>query len=239
MGGCCTAPPVEEADVGSDLPPDGLSKDAEPAKETSEERRQREKQEEQTREELARKREQEELERKMEEERQRKLEEERQRKLEEERQRRLKWAQKRVHSIEELINTEQTYVDSLSLCIDLFANPLENMPKAISRNDHRVLFSDIKTIRGINEAFLQELLQDWKSFDNDKTMIGEHFIKFTPYFRQYQNYLNNYGNSIDLLFRIVHSSSSYEVMSPLSPSLIPLPFTSNANQNLDGIYILC
>ncbi|ETO04030.1 hypothetical protein RFI_33372, partial [Reticulomyxa filosa] len=156
---------------------------------------------------------------------------------EKDRQRKEKWAQKRVHSIEELIKTEQTYVDSLTLCIDLFVTPLEHMPKALSRNDHRVLFSDIKTIRGINQAFLQELLHQWKSFQNHNTKIGEHFIKFTPYFRQYQNYLNNYGNAMDLLFQILHHNYHpspphndgiiMAIASPLSPSLIPLPFSTN------------
>ena len=36
-------------------------------------------------------------------------------------------------------------------------------------------------------------------FNNNKTRIGDQFVKFCPYFRMYQNYCNNYDNAMVLL----------------------------------------
>ncbi|ETO34952.1 eukaryotic initiation factor 4F subunit, partial [Reticulomyxa filosa] len=155
MGGCFSPASIKDDEVGKDILE---SEDKEVVNLSKEE-------------EDLKKRESEEAARKRKEEWE---EEERKRKEreEEERKRRGKWAEKRIHAMEELMKTEETYVESLTQCINI----------------------DLKTIRGINEAFLGELKKKWETFDNDSTKIGESIIQFIPYFRQYQNYLNNYGD---------------------------------------------
>ena len=102
-------------------------------------------------------------------------------------------AEKRKKAVDELIQTEQTYIDRLTLCIDNFAKPLKNNNKLISFQNHETLFKDLEVIRGLNSTFLNDLQSSVANWDNNNTMIGDYFIKFTPYFRMYQNYMNNYG----------------------------------------------
>ena len=148
------------------------------------------------------------IEREKEMERQRKIEEEKQRILEEERrQKRIKMekrANKRRHAMKELLDTEQTYVGLLKTLIEVFVDPLSQKPEILEnkiQNAQRILFSDIKIIYGVNTAFLGDLK---KKFDESEDhthdiFIGDDLRSFTPYFKSYQSYLNNYENASVLI----------------------------------------
>mmetsp|Transcript_7041 Transcript_7041/g.11631 ORF Transcript_7041/g.11631 Transcript_7041/m.11631 type:complete len:468 (+) Transcript_7041:94-1497(+) len=110
-------------------------------------------------------------------------------------------ASKRQAAVKELIETEKTYVNGLEQCIKAYYDNLSQDPKIISAEDLRGIFNDIKTIHQLNFTFLNDLQAVYKNFNNDKTQIGDQFVKFCPYFKMYQNYCNNYDNAMVLLNR--------------------------------------
>merc|ERR1719245_49837 len=99
---------------------------------------------------------------------------------------------KRELAIQELIETEKTYVNGLNLCIENYYKPLSQNGKIISNDDLRGMFNDIETIYKLNCTFLKDLESNTKN-------IGDQFVKFCPYFRMYQNYCNNYDEAMVLL----------------------------------------
>eukprot|EP01084_Bolivina_argentea_P223780 378566_1 len=126
-----------------------------------------------------------------------------------EKEKRLKRANKRKNAMKELLSTEQTYVNLLNKCIDTFVDPLLLKPELLKPEQNRILFSDIKVIHGINKAFLDDLNSKFSAYDNNNNdmdimdmTIGEEIKKFTPYFRCYQNYLNNYESASVLLQKL-------------------------------------
>eukprot|EP01083_Nonionella_stella_P167908 565463_1 len=140
-------------------------------------------------------------------ERERKEREEREERERKERERKQKRARVRTNAMKELLSTEETYVSLLKECIDVFVDPLALRPDLLDdkiENGHRILFSDIKIIYGVNSAFLSDLrlkIGD-AHLDNETTQIGDDFARFTPYFRAYQSYMNNYDAASMLLSRI-------------------------------------
>lgn len=109
-------------------------------------------------------------------------------------------ADKRKAAVRELIETEKTYVNGLNLCIDTYYAKLSNDPKKlVTPKDLKGIFNDMQTIHQLNETFLNDLQQRYAGFNNEKTRIGDQFVKFCPYFRMYQNYCNNYDNAMVLL----------------------------------------
>ena len=85
----------------------------------------------------------------------------------------------------ELLETEQTYVDGLEMCIgQYFEGLLEAQArKIISADDLKFLFGDIATIHQLNATFLKDLRASYANFNNNSSMIGDQFVKFCPYFR--------------------------------------------------------
>ena len=90
-------------------------------------------------------------------------------------------------AVRELIETEKTYVNGLKLCIDTYYAGLAQDAKVVSADDLKGMFNDMQTIHQLNETFLRDLQQRYSGFNNDKTRIGDQFVKFCPYFRMYQN----------------------------------------------------
>ncbi len=99
-----------------------------------------------------------------------------------------------MKAIAELIDTEETYVNILNICIKQYYNDLSKDEKIINADDLRDIFNDIQKIYQLNTA----LLQDLKSSQQTDT-IGEQFIKFCPYLKMYQHYCNNYDTATVLL----------------------------------------
>jgi len=110
-----------------------------------------------------------------------------------------KRAAKRKPAVKELLETEKTYVDGLLLCIHSYFNGFSSDTKLIPAEDLKMIFNDLQTIWKFNDTFLRDLQTAYMGFDNDKTRIGDLFVKFCPYFKMYQNYCNNYDQAMVLL----------------------------------------
>eukprot|EP01101_Sappina_pedata_P002276 TRINITY_DN12522_c0_g1_i1.p1 TRINITY_DN12522_c0_g1~~TRINITY_DN12522_c0_g1_i1.p1 ORF type:complete len:812 (-),score=303.15 TRINITY_DN12522_c0_g1_i1:14-2449(-) len=106
----------------------------------------------------------------------------------------------REHVGKEILSTEQVYVKSLQTCIKVYLKPLEEeatKTKALlSRDDIKVIFSDLETIEGVNKnllADLEERILKW----NTRTCLGDVFLKFVRFLKVYTGYLQNYNSSMD------------------------------------------
>ena len=147
---------------------------------------------------------------------QRKMQEEEEQKLrvieEERKQKQIKIEKRanlRRHAMKELLDTEKTYVGLLKTLIDVFVDPLFDKPEILEnkvQNAQRILFSDIKIIYGVNTAFLEDLTKKFEQSKDDTVdiFIGDDLRSFTPYFKSYQSYLNNYENASVLIQRITN-----------------------------------
>ena len=113
---------------------------------------------------------------------------------------------KRQKAINELIATEKTYVNRLSLVIKYYVKPLKDS-KIITHQQQLTLFSDIETIHELNLTFLSDLQQ---SIHQNDIAMGGQFIKFTPYFKMYQNYMNKYQKAIVLLPQLLSKNKKFK-----------------------------
>ena len=103
---------------------------------------------------------------------------------------------KRVKAVNELVETEKTYVKRLGELIEHFMDPLAHDAKLISKDDHSKIFpSDIKVIYNFHKIFL-------KTLQDPKTKIADLFDEFAPYFKMYQTYLNNHDAAIARLTKL-------------------------------------
>ena len=111
----------------------------------------------------------------------------------------------REQAVKELIETEKTYVRLLGLTVTVYMDPLSQngeYKKLVTPKQHQVLFSDLKTILPFNDKFVKDLMGRHEKWNNNKSKIGDLFLDFCPYFRMYQNYLNNYENATQTLAKL-------------------------------------
>ena len=109
----------------------------------------------------------------------------------------------RIRAIDELIATEQTYVDNLRLLNELYYQPLtEN--KIIKTKYIQSIFGEIATIINLNENLLKTLIE---SKQNDK--IGKAMLGFIPFLKMYQNYINNHEQTTKLLTDLIKSNNEF------------------------------
>ena len=181
-----------------------------------------------------RKRERKRLERERQEEEARRLEREReeqlQREKEEKRQATLRrWEQqlpgikKRAYIIKELLETERSYVDSLNLIFDLYADGFSR--RGVKRAVIELIFSNIQPILDTSKCFLERLeaqaapLQDIFSRPRDKVetwewvaldrqlVIGSVFLETLQQFHEYSLYINTYEQSTAKVLELQKRSS--------------------------------
>jgi len=131
-----------------------------------------------------------------------------------------KFEKKRTFIVSELITTEESYIETLNVVMKNYYEPLE---KRIASGDHKYfveskqpmnhehltyIFSNISTILEFNKELLQELKlrkENW----SQQAMIGDIFLRLTPFLKLYTEYSNNYDRSVDLLKRATKHCASF------------------------------
>eukprot|EP00466_Bigelowiella_natans_P008449 jgi/Bigna1/84672/fgenesh1_pg.203_\ len=111
---------------------------------------------------------------------------------------------------EEIISTEQTYVDQLNSLIEVYVKPLRGLcaeakekKKAppLELKEMRTLFGSIEQIFGINKNFLGNLKKEKEEAAEGKG-VGAIFKDFAPYFKMYTDYVGNHDRATALLEKI-------------------------------------
>ncbi|KAJ1987716.1 hypothetical protein EDC05_005677 [Coemansia umbellata] len=108
---------------------------------------------------------------------------------------------KRNNVIQELIETERSYVEKLRALIDIYVVPLRSAARStnnalIPAYDAHVIFGNIERVSEVNERFLGDL-EAWQQGEMDpKETIGslcrDHFVDF----HVYKRYINGYQHAL-------------------------------------------
>jgi FYVE/RhoGEF/PH domain-containing protein 3 len=132
-------------------------------------------------------------------------EEKKRKELEEEQ---LKMLAKRDQVLQEIVDTERTYVKNLQELFTMYANPIKERNLLTAEQYNRV-FSDLTIIKKLNEDFFNELEKVHTKITQVSTggrrvstpleSIGQLFKNKAPAFKLYTNYINKYETSISVL----------------------------------------
>jgi len=113
--------------------------------------------------------------------------------------------EKRTLVAHEILSTELTYMNDLSIIQDAFKKPLQaslaSNRAIISSANIQSLFADSQTLLGLSSLLVNDLsnrLDEW----NSHQMLGDIFLRFTTQLRAYTNFLNNYPVTLQTLERV-------------------------------------
>eukprot|EP00462_Mataza_sp_D1_P018341 CAMPEP_0175129318 /NCGR_PEP_ID=MMETSP0087-20121206/5403_1 /TAXON_ID=136419 /ORGANISM="Unknown Unknown, Strain D1" /LENGTH=989 /DNA_ID=CAMNT_0016411449 /DNA_START=1 /DNA_END=2967 /DNA_ORIENTATION=- len=115
--------------------------------------------------------------------------------------------QKRERLIQELIETERTYVAQLSALETLYILPLRSKSSVIAVKQSDVLFSNVQSLKLMNEGELLNKLT--ASTETDAIMIGKILLDFCPYFALYQTYAKFHSEAINLMKKLMKNSKFF------------------------------
>ncbi|CAD8077633.1 unnamed protein product [Paramecium sonneborni] len=101
-----------------------------------------------------------------------------------------KWAKYRKHVYQELMMTEQDYLNDLKLVIYNVVRASEQF-KLLPENEIQITFSNICHIYEFNQKFYEELKQVFDNY-HPNSCFGNIFQKFIPFFKIYFQYYTDY-----------------------------------------------
>jgi hypothetical protein len=109
---------------------------------------------------------------------------------------------KRREVLNEIVQTEETYVSCLEVIVTVFLEPLEEAiaqhKPILGEQEVAAIFANVKQLHQIHLAFLQDL----QGFDVDKDIyFARIFLKHIPLLKIYTEYVNNYNISLSTLWK--------------------------------------
>ncbi|CAD8099608.1 unnamed protein product [Paramecium primaurelia] len=107
-------------------------------------------------------------------------------------QKRKKWARYRKCVIQELVDSEFTYLKDLELIIVNFYNPLQEI---LTETQSKLLFRNLKQIYLLNKQFLFEISERFSNF-TQHTCFGKIFDKYVQFFKIYFEYTSGFSIEI-------------------------------------------
>ncbi len=142
---------------------------------------------------------------------------------------------KLISAVQELVETERTYVIGLQTLSKYFYNPIRYTPKSLllrksTKNDmeksnERILtneetnhiFSNVSTLLPFHEELLRLLEERLAVSASDDTSsrldlkVGDIFLERAPFLKMYTIYLNNYQNAMTVLKRCQETNADFKV----------------------------
>ena len=103
--------------------------------------------------------------------------------------------EERVIIAEEILYTEKTYVEGLTVLLEKFFKPLQ-AAKIIPLPSIRRIFSDIEVLFGFNCQFLKSLEGRISKWNENEQKLGDIFLHGVEYLKMYTMYVNNYNESV-------------------------------------------
>ncbi|OHS95598.1 hypothetical protein TRFO_38327 [Tritrichomonas foetus] len=100
---------------------------------------------------------------------------------------------KRVNILGEILSTEKTYINDLTLIIEKWQSGLE---KFFEPEDFQTIFKDIAVIKSCHERFLNDFEKSGTTYDSQ---VSVPFIEFAPFFKVSQQYIANYTEISEIL----------------------------------------
>ena len=122
----------------------------------------------------------------------------------------------RRNVINELIQTEELYVNDLNLIYQEIMIPVKEQ-KILTSEEYLKLFSNLESIYKFNETFCSELISKFSEFEIQKTKIGDVVEKVIPFFRFYFSYCNNFERSNNFLMKLRKDKSNQNFLQFIQP----------------------
>lgn len=111
---------------------------------------------------------------------------------------------------EEILSTEQTYVQSLRAVVEVFVNPLRDPTnkQIITHTDLKGIFSEIEVILGYNAKLFAELAERMQHWHFD-ICLGDIFAKMSMFLKVYTQYVNHFNKAITIVARLKRTSEDF------------------------------
>ena len=112
----------------------------------------------------------------------------------------------------EVLETERSYVESLTTMINMYKRPLIKLtlePKAeFKEADITLLFSNIEQLFSLNIEILKQLDARLRSWSPEQK-IGDIILSFAPFLKMYNVYSNNYDEALQLYNKLQKESPKF------------------------------
>eukprot|EP01130_Rhizamoeba_saxonica_P016478 TRINITY_DN7626_c0_g1_i1.p1 TRINITY_DN7626_c0_g1~~TRINITY_DN7626_c0_g1_i1.p1 ORF type:complete len:708 (-),score=155.76 TRINITY_DN7626_c0_g1_i1:72-2132(-) len=121
----------------------------------------------------------------------------------------------RARVVNELLQTEKDYVESLDTCLVNFYQPLKEVSDSLKKkkkpwitdDNIKTLFSDLNIIYGFNHKLylqLEERLENWTPFK----CLADIFLQMVQFLKVYTAYVQNYTSAISLYQELTRKDKS-------------------------------
>ncbi|KAL7713330.1 Rho guanine nucleotide exchange factor [Entamoeba marina] len=118
----------------------------------------------------------------------------------------------RTNVAQELLSTEENYVEQLQVLVTNIVEPQLQQNALLTPEQTKKIFSDIQMILSVNKQFLesfQTIIRHWTS----ESKIGGLFIKLAPFLKIYGEYCKNYPEALKALKELGPTHPFYEFYS--------------------------
>jgi len=103
---------------------------------------------------------------------------------------------RRTRIATEILSTERTYMDGLKWLTEEYKPALLKLhEEVVNETTIKKIFSNLEIILNLNKTLLSELETRMKTWDSEKTSIGDLFKGLAPYLKMYKDYGNNFESA--------------------------------------------
>ncbi|KAJ3428815.1 hypothetical protein M0812_24149 [Anaeramoeba flamelloides] len=117
-----------------------------------------------------------------------------------------KRALKKSYLIQELIETEKTYVTHLKNIVIEFLFPLRNQ-KILDQTNIQQVFNNIESIYGLNSRLYDDLIK--RQVNLSTLQWADIFSHFVPFLKLYSEFISNYNNSLSAISRNIKKNPKF------------------------------
>jgi hypothetical protein len=120
---------------------------------------------------------------------------------------------RREHAAKELLSTERTYADGLRIMVECYIQPFamltDTAKQIISTNDIKILFSNCRQLSFFHTQMLAKLTDRLSEYNATTTRLGDVFVELAPFFKVYQEYVNNYDSAQKHLLELKKNNARF------------------------------
>src|SRR3989338_8829462 len=117
---------------------------------------------------------------------------------------------KRTYIVEDILETEKTYVNGVEGLLKEFDKPLAWVLKP---EETRTIFSNIHALLGMHRGLLQDLTDRISSWSEGQ-VIGDVLAKLIPFLKMYSTYINAFDTTNDLIEKLKKKNNDFRLLLP-------------------------
>ncbi|EKE42275.1 hypothetical protein ENUP19_0041G0045 [Entamoeba nuttalli] len=133
--------------------------------------------------------------------------------------------EKRKMVCKEIYETEISYITSLGVCETCYYREMVKETSPFREEDVKQIFLYYDEILRCNREFASMVIKSWKN-NTFEDSVGELFLKFSPFFIVYRNFLINHNKAFTLLTKLEEDTKLERYLESCQTQV-------NNNQNLD------